>query len=40
MVCVNVGLTLDYGPFQFLDYYNPANICNHSDDTGREYKEA
>ncbi len=30
-----VGLTLDYGPFGFLDNYNPKFICNHSDYEGR-----
>jgi serine/tyrosine/threonine adenylyltransferase len=30
-----LGLTIDYGPFQFLDGYDPANICNHSDTQGR-----
>ncbi len=30
-----LGLTLDYGPFQFMDAYDPAHICNHSDDQGR-----
>jgi uncharacterized protein YdiU (UPF0061 family) len=30
-----LGLTLDYGPFQFLDGYHPAHICNHSDTQGR-----
>ena len=30
-----LGLTLDYGPFQFLDAYDPAHICNHSDHGGR-----
>ncbi len=30
-----LGLTLDYGPFQFLDSYDPAHICNHSDTQGR-----
>jgi uncharacterized protein YdiU (UPF0061 family) len=30
-----LGLTLDYGPFGFLDGYEPGLICNHSDDTGR-----
>jgi uncharacterized protein YdiU (UPF0061 family) len=30
-----LGLTIDYGPFQFLDGYNPAHICNHSDQRGR-----
>ena len=30
-----LGLTLDYGPFGFMDAYNPGYICNHSDHTGR-----
>lgn len=30
-----LGLTLDYGPFQFLDAFNPAQICNHTDSLGR-----
>jgi serine/tyrosine/threonine adenylyltransferase len=30
-----LGLTLDYGPFQFLDAFDPNHICNHSDDRGR-----
>jgi uncharacterized protein YdiU (UPF0061 family) len=30
-----LGLTLDYGPFGFLDGYNPQHICNHSDHEGR-----
>ncbi len=30
-----LGLTLDYGPFQFLDAFDPAHICNHSDTQGR-----
>ena len=30
-----LGLTLDYGPFQFLDGFNPSHICNHSDHQGR-----
>ena len=30
-----LGLTLDYGPFQFLDAYDPTHICNHSDTQGR-----
>lgn len=29
------GLTLDYGPFGFMEQYNPAYICNHSDYQGR-----
>lgn len=30
-----LGLTIDYGPFGFLDGFNPNHICNHSDHTGR-----
>ena len=30
-----IGLTLDYGPFGFLDEFDPAFICNHSDHSGR-----
>lgn len=30
-----LGLTLDYGPFGFLDEYNAGYICNHTDHTGR-----
>lgn len=30
-----LGLTLDYGPFGFLDRYDPHFICNHSDHAGR-----
>ncbi|OYD24244.1 protein adenylyltransferase SelO [Oceanimonas baumannii] len=30
-----LGLTLDYGPYGFLDAYDPGHICNHSDHTGR-----
>ena len=30
-----LGLTIDYGPFQFLDAFAPGHICNHSDTQGR-----
>jgi len=30
-----LGLTLDYGPFGFLDTYQAGYICNHSDHQGR-----
>jgi uncharacterized protein YdiU (UPF0061 family) len=30
-----LGLSIDYGPFQFLDAFDPGHICNHSDDRGR-----
>lgn len=29
------GLTIDYGPYGFLDDYNPEYIPNHSDNFGR-----
>ncbi|MCK6372973.1 MAG: YdiU family protein [Zoogloea sp.] len=30
-----LGLTLDYGPFGFMDTFDAGHICNHSDDHGR-----
>ena len=30
-----LGLTIDYGPFQFMDGFDPRHICNHSDTGGR-----
>ncbi len=30
-----LGLTIDYGPFQFMDGFDPDHICNHSDNQGR-----
>jgi len=30
-----LGLTLDYGPFGFMDGFDANQICNHSDDRGR-----
>lgn len=30
-----LGLTIDYGPFGFLDAFDAAHVCNHSDDLGR-----
>ena len=29
-----LGLTIDYGPFGFLDVFDPQHICNHSDEGG------
>lgn len=29
------GCTFDYGPYGFLDNYQPGFVCNHSDNTGR-----
>jgi serine/tyrosine/threonine adenylyltransferase len=30
-----LGLTLDYGPFGFMDGYDPQFVCNHTDEQGR-----
>jgi len=30
-----MSVTIDYGPFGFVDEYNPRFIPNHSDDSGR-----
>mgnify|MGYP000347907828 FL=1 len=30
-----LGFTIDYGPYGFLDHYEPGFICNHSDHSGR-----
>ena len=30
-----LGLTLDYGPFGFMDAFDPGHICNHTDSQGR-----
>ena len=30
-----LGLTFDYGPFGFMDDFEPGFICNHSDSGGR-----
>jgi serine/tyrosine/threonine adenylyltransferase len=30
-----IGQTFDYGPYGFMESYDPYYICNHSDDQGR-----
>jgi len=30
-----LGLTLDYGPYGFMDAYDPMFVCNHTDEQGR-----
>ncbi|MDQ9170563.1 YdiU family protein [Oxalobacteraceae bacterium R-40] len=30
-----LGQTLDYGPFGFMEAFNPQHICNHTDRQGR-----
>jgi uncharacterized protein YdiU (UPF0061 family) len=30
-----LGLTMDYGPYGFMERYDPTFICNHSDHHGR-----
>ncbi|KAI5115199.1 hypothetical protein M0805_009632 [Coniferiporia weirii] len=32
-----MGLTIDYGPYAFMDIFNPMHICNHTDEGGRMY---
>ena len=29
------GITFDFGPYAFLDDFNPSFVCNHSDHAGR-----
>ena len=30
-----LGITLDYGPFGFMDAFDAGHVCNHSDHSGR-----
>jgi uncharacterized protein YdiU (UPF0061 family) len=30
-----LGITLDYGPFGFMEAFDPNHICNHTDSQGR-----
>ncbi|MCW9051310.1 MAG: YdiU family protein [Motiliproteus sp.] len=30
-----LGITFDYGPFGFMERYDPGHVCNHSDHEGR-----
>lgn len=30
-----LGITFDYGPYGFMDTYEPAFVCNHTDKSGR-----
>ncbi|KAK0209041.1 hypothetical protein DFS33DRAFT_1380529 [Desarmillaria ectypa] len=30
-----LGLSIDYGPYAFMDIFDPFHICNHSDSEGR-----
>lgn len=30
-----LGITIDFGPYAFMDIYDPNHICNKSDDMGR-----
>ena len=30
-----LGITIDYGPYGFLDAYRPGYVCNHTDYQGR-----
>ncbi|KAH9964361.1 UPF0061-domain-containing protein [Lactifluus volemus] len=30
-----LGLTIDYGPYAFMDIFDPMHVCNHTDEEGR-----
>ncbi|KJA26389.1 hypothetical protein HYPSUDRAFT_75557 [Hypholoma sublateritium FD-334 SS-4] len=30
-----LGLTIDFGPYAFMDVFDPHHICNHTDEGGR-----
>ena len=30
-----LGLTIDYGPYGFIDAFHAGHVCNHSDEQGR-----
>lgn len=30
-----MGLTIDYGPYAFMDIFDEGHICNHTDEGGR-----
>ncbi|KAJ7707800.1 UPF0061-domain-containing protein [Mycena rosella] len=30
-----LGLTIDYGPYAFMDVFDPFHVCNHTDEEGR-----
>lgn len=30
-----LGLTIDYGPYAFMEHFKPSFICNFSDTDGR-----
>ncbi|KAF5367571.1 hypothetical protein D9758_003792 [Tetrapyrgos nigripes] len=32
-----LGLTIDYGPYAFMDVFDPFHICNHTDEGGSIY---
>ena len=33
-----LGLTIDYGPFAWMEHFDPDFICNHSDQDGGRYR--
>jgi len=35
-----LGLTIDFGPYGWMEHFNKDYICNHSDDKGRYRYEA
>lgn len=30
-----LGLTIDYGPYAWMEHFDPEFVCNHSDKNGR-----
>lgn len=35
-----LGITIDYGPFAFMEYFNPLLVSNYSDNEARyRYEE-
>lgn len=30
-----IGVTIDYGPYEFVDHFSKRHISNHSDRGGR-----
>ena len=35
-----LGLAIDYGPYGFMEHFDPEFACNHSDNDGRYRYEA
>lgn len=35
-----IGVTIDYGPYGYMEHFDQKHICNHSDNEGRYRYEA